>query len=206
MYDWTTFLTFVVAGAAIIIAPGPAQALVLARTLGDGRKAGAMTVFGLNAATVVHALVAGVGLSQVVARSALAFAVMKYLGAAYLVYLGVDAFFSAPATIDAQSPSSMTVRAALVRAFITGILNPKVILFFMAFLPQFVRPERGAVLLQFLFLGALLGLMDIVYELGLVFLAAKATGRFGSNRARAWRVRVTGAVLIGLAVMLAFAG
>lgn len=200
-----TLFAFALASAAIILAPGPAQALVLSRTIEGGRKAGMLTAIGLNAATLVHAAAAGVGLSAVLAQSALAFGVVKFLGAGYLVYLGVRALASANEQAPSQAEGQASPTRAFGQAFLTGLLNPKVALFFLAFLPQFICPSEGSVLLQALFLGGLLGLMDMVYEAALVFIAAGATNWLASPRAAAWRSRVTGIVLIGLGARLAFA-
>jgi threonine/homoserine/homoserine lactone efflux protein len=204
MCDERTLAPFVAASAAIILAPGPAQALVIARTLEQGTRAGMMTALGLNAATLVHAVFAGLGLSALLATSALAFGVLKLVGAAYLVYLGVRALVVPSVDLGRGMPPPGPQRAAL-QAFFTGLLNPKVALFFLAFLPQFVCPARGSVLLQCLMLGALLGAMDVLYESGIILLVAKATTWLDSPRVALWRSRLTGAVLIGLGVKLALA-
>jgi len=144
MFATTTLLAFLAASIAIILAPGPAQALVLARSLGEGRKAGILTGIGLNVGTLVHTLAPALGLSAILASSALAFTIVKILGAGYLVYLGLQ-------SLDAKNQPhaiSRTVATnsyqAFTKAMITGILNPKVALFFLAFPPQFVNPARGA--------------------------------------------------------------
>ena len=204
MCDEGSLAAFAVASAAIILAPGPAQALVLARTMEQGRQAGILTAAGLNAATLVHGLVAGLGVSAALATSALAFAVVKLAGAGYLVHLGIRTLLvSGGVSPNGVMPRSAPQRA-LLQAFVTGVLNPKVALFFLAFLPQFVCPARGHVLLQFLALGALLGMMDLVYESGLVLLAFGTAAWLDSPRAAVWRARVTGTVLVGLGVGLAF--
>ncbi len=205
MCDQQTMAAFVAASIAIILAPGPAQALVLARTFERGRVAGILTAVGLNAATLVHAAAAGLGLSAVLAASALAFGVVKLVGAGYLVYLGARAFVGAKGQTAAARGEPSAAGHALLQAFITGLLNPKVALFFLAFLPQFVCPSRGSVPLQFLVMGVVLGLMDLIYEGGLVLVAAGATSWLASPRAALWRSRVTGGVLIALGAKLAFA-
>lgn len=207
MCDQQSLAAFLAASTAIILAPGPAQVLVLARTLEKGRSAGLLTAIGLNAATLVHAGAAGVGLSAVLAASALAFGIVKLAGAGYLVYLGVRALIDVPGELSAaREPKGPSAAGhAFLRAFLTGLLNPKVALFFLAFLPQFVCPSRGSVPLQFLAMGTLLAVMDVVYEAGLVLLAAGATGWLTSARATLWRSRVTGGALIALGAKLAFA-
>jgi threonine/homoserine/homoserine lactone efflux protein len=204
MFDSSILITFLVASVAIIIAPGPAQALVLTRTLGEGRAAGAMTAIGLNVGTLAHAFAAALGLSAVLATSAMAFGVVKYVGAAYLIYLGIRALRAQ----DAEPERVEGVRAGAMfwRAAVTGALNPKVAVFFLAFLPQFVAPERGSAFWQFVILGAIVAALDVIYELILVWAVGALRGRvLGSRRFARWRQRVTGAVLIGLGARLALA-
>ena len=146
MFDSSTIITFLMASMAIIISPGPAQALSLANTLSGGKKAGIQTVLGLNASLIVHCLAAALGLSAILATSATAFAVVKYLGAAYLIYLGIKTFIAKENGIDLSNSSINSQSSKIfIKAMITGILNPKVALFFLAFLPQFVDPMRGSV-------------------------------------------------------------
>jgi threonine/homoserine/homoserine lactone efflux protein len=206
MFDSSTIITFLMASMAIIISPGPAQALSLANTLSGGKKAGILTVLGLNASLIVHCLAAALGLSAILATSATAFAVVKYLGAAYLIYLGIKTFIAKENGID-LSTSSINSQSSkvFIKAMITGILNPKVALFFLAFLPQFVDPMRGSVLIQFFILGGILGLLDIIYESVLVLIAGAMADWILRNKTFAiWRQRITGTVLIGLGLRLAF--
>jgi threonine/homoserine/homoserine lactone efflux protein len=199
-----TLITFLVTSVAIIIAPGPAQALVLTRTLGEGRAAGAMTALGLNVGTLAHALAAALGLSAILATSAVAFGVVKYVGAAYLIYLGICALRAQNG--EPERVKGVRAGAMFWRAVVTGVLNPKVAVFFLAFLPQFVRPERGSAFLQFVILGAIVAALDVIYELILVWAAGALRGRvLRSRRFAQWRRIVTGAVLIGLGARLAFA-
>jgi threonine/homoserine/homoserine lactone efflux protein len=192
------------ASIAIILAPGPAQALVLARSVNEGAKAGILTGIGLNIGTIVHAIAAALGLSAILATSATAFTIVKFLGAGYLVYLGVRALRS-ETPLDSQAQiTSANSRQAFRKAVITGILNPKVAIFFLAFLPQFVNPALGFVFLQFLILGLILALLDICYESVLASIAGRLSNWFmQSPRFASWRRRATGAVLIGLGVRLA---
>ncbi len=205
MFDAQTLFAFLLAGTAIVLAPGPAQALVLSRTLAGGREAGLLTAVGLNAATLVHAIAAGLGLSAVLARSALAFTVVKLVGACYLIYLGVRAIVTAREEAEVSESAAVPAGRAFGQAFVTGLLNPKVALFFLAFLPQFIRPTAGSVLVQALVLGGILAALDLVYEAVLVSVAVRATAWLSSPRTAAWRSRVTGTVLIGLGARLAFA-
>ena len=206
MFDTRTLIAYLIASIAIILAPGPAQALVVARSISDGKKAGIMTSVGLNVGTIVHAFAAAFGLSAILATSATAFATVKYLGAAYLVYLGVRALLTKEHQTTLTDASRNSLGQAFTKAVITGVLNPKVAVFFLAFLPQFVDARRGSVFLQFFILGLILAVLDIVYESILALIAGTFSGWIThSPRFTTWRQRVTGAVLVGLGVRLALA-
>lgn len=203
MFDATVYANYLLACTVLILVPGPSQALVLARTLSGGRHAGVLTAIGLNIGTLVHSLAAALGLAAVLAASSLAFSILKYMGAAYLIYLGLAAWLARPTSRSAAvAPSNP--RASLWQAIAAGLLNPKVALFFLAFLPQFVDPARGSVLAQFLVLGATMAVLDTLYECLLVALAARTRSRLIAAPAlAAWRQRLSGAVLIGLGSRLA---
>lgn len=205
MIDLATLLAYLAACAAIILSPGPAQTLVLARTMSDGRRAGVMTAIGLNVGVLVHSATAALGLSAVLATSAVAFGIVKFAGAGYLIYLGVRAIIANNAGGAPEVAAFPGHRKAFRHAVITGTLNPKVAIFFLAFLPQFVDPARGSVFLQFLVLGTLLAIIDIAYESTLALVAGELRARFrGSPRLGAWRQKGTGAILVGLGLRLAF--
>ena len=206
MFETQNFIAFLAASILIILAPGPAQALVLARTIGSGRKSGIMTAIGLNVGTLFHAVAAGLGLSAVLATSALAFSVVKLAGAGYLVYLGVRAVLTRPTAITETEPLAERSDHSFLKAVVTGVLNPKVALFFLAFLPQFVDQAHGSAFLQFVLLGSIIAAIDIVYESLLAFIAGGISSRVMNNaRVRVWRERITGLALVGLGIRLAFA-
>jgi threonine/homoserine/homoserine lactone efflux protein len=209
LFDAATFGTYLAAAAAPVAAPGPGQALVMARTLQGGVRAGLLTSVGLNLGTVVHTVAAALGLSALLLASATAFTVVKLVGAVYLVVLGVrmiasilarlrKAGLKPAATAEVSAPLSLWRTAR--QGFFTNALNPKVALFFLAFLPQFVRPERGGVFVQFAVLGLVLATLGVMGD-SIVALIAARTGR--RMAAGAWRERVTGGVLVALGVRLA---
>jgi threonine/homoserine/homoserine lactone efflux protein len=201
--DAHSYFAFLFASILLILIPGASQALVLARTLSGGTRAGILTAVGLNVGTLFHALAAGLGLSALLATSAVAFSAVKWAGAGYLVYLGVQAL-RAPTGATVGGPQSAQAGSGFVQAVATGILNPKVAIFFLAFLPQFVDPARGSAVVQFLFLGASMAVLDTLYETTLVLLVARARDRLLANdRFDRWRNRVAGTVLIGLGARLA---
>jgi threonine/homoserine/homoserine lactone efflux protein len=209
-FDVQTLATYSIAAFALVLAPGPGQALVVTRSVEGGTRSGILTSFGLEIGTLVHTVAAALGLSAILATSATAFAVVKYAGAAYLVVLGLLMIWRARAS--SQTPAAGTGeghvdgRMLVLHAAMTGVLNPKVAVFFLAFLPQFVNPERGAVLIQFVLLGLILSALGFLYDAMLAAVAGRTRTRFASSeRFAAWRARVTGTVLVGLGLRLAVA-
>ena len=207
LFDATTFGTSIAAAAALVAAPGPGLALVLARTLQGDLRAGLLTSVGLNLGTVVHTVAAALGLSALLLASATAFTVVKMMGSVYLVFLGArmiartlrERRVTAPEGLVPEPPRIESSRL-LAHGMLTGVLNPKVALFFLAFLPQFVRPERGGVFAQFAVLGLALAMMGVMGD-SIVAIIASRTGR--RMAAGIWRERLTGGVLVALGVRLA---
>lgn len=199
---------FVTAALVLLLVPGPAVLYIFARSVEQGRKAGLVSVLGIHAATLVHIAAAALGLSALLASSALAFSVVKYAGAAYLIWLGLKKLFG-PADIPvAGGVPSVHSRARLFRdGFIVNLLNPKTALFFLAFLPQFVDVERGYIGLQIAFLGMLFTLIGFVTD-SFYALAAGTAGNWLKQtpayfKAERW---VSGAVFIGLGLTAALSG
>jgi threonine/homoserine/homoserine lactone efflux protein len=199
---------FAVAATLLLLTPGPAVLYIVARSLEQGRIAGLASVFGITTGTLVHVLASTLGLSALLASSALAFALVKYAGAGYLIYIGMRRILSRAA---AQPSLTKLPRRSLGRlyrdGFIVNLLNPKTALFFLAFLPQFVDPARGAVPFQIAFLGLLFTLMGLMSD-GLYALAAGTAGRWVKRRDHylRWERYLTGGVFIGLGVTAALAG
>ena len=203
LFDPATLLAYLAAATLLVLIPGPGTAWIVAQTLAGGTRRGLHAGLGLETATLVHALAAGLGLSALLAASAFAFELLKYAGAAYLVWLGIKAWREGAATTQAP-PTARGNGNVYLRSVATGVLNPKVAVFFLAFLPQFVHPERGHAWLQFLVLGGLLSLIGFAHSSLLAF----AVGRVGRNlsanpRLARWRQRGIGTLLIGLGLRLA---
>jgi threonine/homoserine/homoserine lactone efflux protein len=199
---------FAVAATLLLLIPGPAVLYVVARSVEQGRIAGLASVFGITTGTLVHVLASTLGLSALLASSALAFAVVKYAGAGYLIYMGVRRILKRTET--PASPLKLPKRSLgrLYRdGFIVNLLNPKTALFFLAFLPQFVDSSRGAVPFQIAFLGLLFTLMGLTSD-GLYALVAGTAGAWVKRRSRYldWERYLTGSVFIGLGVTAALAG
>ena len=182
--DPASLAVFAAAAIALLLTPGPAVLYIVARSVEQGRLAGLVSVCGIVTGTMVHVLAATLGLSALLASSALAFGVVKYAGAAYLVYLGVRRML---APSEAPAARAALPRRALSRlyrdGFVVNLLNPKTALFFLAFLPQFVDPARGAVGFQVAFLGLLFALMGLASD-GLYALAAGTAGEIGRASCR----------------------
>jgi len=204
----TSIGVFSVAAILLLLTPGPAVLYIVARSVEQGRIAGLASVCGITTGTLVHVLAAALGLSALLASSALAFAVVKYAGAGYLIYIGVRRILSRTDTPAAQIELPRRSLGRLYRdGFVVNLLNPKTALFFLAFLPQFVDPSRGAVAFQIAFLGLLFTLMGLTSD-GLYALVAGTAGRWVKRNGHylRWERYLTGGVFIGLGVTAALAG
>jgi threonine/homoserine/homoserine lactone efflux protein len=170
MPDVASFGLFVVAALLLLLTPGPAVLYIVTRSLEQGRRAGLVSMLGVHVGTFVHVAAAAAGVSAVLAASATAFGVVKYAGAAYLVYLGVRRLLDRRSVLATTARRPSSLHRAFVDGVVVNVLNPKTALFFLAFLPQFADVSRGAVGLQILGLGVVfvvLGLMtDGLYALG----------------------------------------
>jgi threonine/homoserine/homoserine lactone efflux protein len=194
----STFAAFAAAAFVLIAVPGPNMIYLVARSLTEGRRAGLLSALGIETGTLVHTAAAAVGLSALLASSATAFAVVKYLGAAYLVYLGVRALLVRDERHAAASlPASG--RHVYRQALLTQVLNPKVAIFFLAFLPQFIDPDRPAAP-QILALGATLVVMGLAIGAFTALAAGTLSERLRARRAggRPWGRWASGAVYLAL--------
>lgn len=197
---------FLLAALILLLTPGPAVLYIIARSMDQGRLAGFVSVISIEVGNSFHVLAATLGLSAILLSSALAFTIIKYLGAAYLIYLGIRRLL----TRDHDREIAVLKQERLRRIFSQGVLvatlNPKTALFFLAFLPQFVDPSAGSVTLQLLTLGGLFVMMAIVTDGIYALLASTAGGWLKRNRSflRAERYFV-GSVYIGLGVTAALA-
>ena len=212
LFDASTLGAYLAVAVALIAAPGPGQALVMARTLQGGARAGLLTSLGLNLGTLTHTVAAALGLSAVLMASATAFTVVKLLGAVYLLFLGGSMLWKSvrdPGSLAGVEPrpngNGRPPVHLFLHAVVTGILNPKVALFFFAFLPQFVRPERGYPFVQFAVLGCILAGFGVVGDSLVAVLTARAHSRvLAGSRGSVWRERIVGTVLVALGLRLAF--
>jgi len=199
---------FLLASVLLNLTPGQDSLFIIGRSLSGGRSAGVAAACGIAVGSVCHTLAAAVGLSLLIATSALAFTAVKLLGAAYLVYLGARLLL-APAGAAASPPGAAGAarpRAAFVQGILTNLLNPKVALFFLAFLPQFVDPHGSSRTLAFLLLGASFITTGLIWCLVLAYAAARLQRFFAANPSvRALLDRAVGALFLALGVRLAWA-
>ena len=200
-----SFITFLFAATLLAITPGPGIAYVVARTVAGGRQEGLASCVGTGIGGLLHVLAAAVGLSLLVAQSALAFTWMKYLGAAYLVYLGIRMLMRTQQNAAVQATSAQGPRRALIEGILVEALNIKTALFFLAFLPQFVVPGEPLVP-QLVLLGRLCVALNTLVDVMAVLAAHMLLDSGVAHDARArLMTRVSGATMIGLGVFLATA-
>ena len=202
--DQATLITYLAILLGFVLVPGPAVLLTLARASTSGTRTGVATALGIAAGDILHTLMAVVGISAVIMASAFLFSVVKYLGAAYLVYLGLRAILE---KVDVDRPAAtvrLSPKAAFRQAVLAEVLNPKSALFFLAFLPQFVQPENGSVSLQLIVLGVLFVLMGLLSTL-VVAVSAGSVGNFLRRNPLVlrWQGKVVGCIYCALGVRLA---
>ena len=195
---------FLLAALILLLTPGPAVLYIIARSMDQGRLAGFVSVLSIESGNSVHVLAATLGLSALLMSSALAFTVVKYLGAAYLIYLGIRRLLSRDQGHEIARLQKQSLRRIYSQGVLVATLNPKTALFFLAFLPQFVDPSTGSITLQFLTLGGLFVLMAIVTDSMYALLASTAGSWLKQNKSflRADRY-IVGSVYIGLGVTAA---
>ena len=196
---------FIMSGILLNITPGQDTFYIIGRSVAQGRRAGVLSVFGIMSGSVVHTMAAAFGLSAILATSAHAFTAVKIAGAVYLIYLGLRMVLEhAPTTGSAVVYTTKSSWDIYRAGFFTNLLNPKVALFFMAFLPQFVAADAPSKILAFLFLGGLFMCTGTMWCLVLAWSASAMSNRFReSPTAGVWLKRVTGALFVGLGVKLA---
>ena len=204
MIDHATLIAYVFIVLGFVFIPGPATLLTMARAVSSGTRAGIATGAGIAAGDLIHTSMAIVGLSAIIATSALLFSIVKYAGAAFLIYLGIRAMLDkAPLELNTGAPAISAGRA-FRQAVLTEVLNPKTALFFLAFLPQFVRPEHGSITVQLAILGIVFVLLGLVSTV--VF--AVGAGRLGNLLRRhptvvKWQGKVVGTIYCAVGVRLA---
>jgi threonine/homoserine/homoserine lactone efflux protein len=208
MIHATQFFLFLSAAVLLAIAPGPGMLYVLARTLAGGKREGILSTLGTFFGGMIHVFAAAAGISVILAKSASAFAVVKYAGAAYLCYLGLRMILDAQKREASLSkelpPRAFLPRSAFWQGVTTEVLNPKTALFFLSFIPQFVNRDNGHVFVQFLVLGSISVVLNTSADLMVITLAGPLGNRIRTSaRFRRRQSTATGVIMIGLGTYLA---
>jgi threonine/homoserine/homoserine lactone efflux protein len=207
MPDPAVLAVFVLAAVLLAVVPGPAVLYIVAQSIAHGRAAGVASALGVSVGGLVHVAAAALGLSSLLVRSAVAFEIVKYAGAAYLVLLGIRTLLSAREPVAVAEAKETSLRRIFRQGVVVNVLNPKTALFFFSFLPQFVDPDRGAVGAQVL----LLGLLFVTVALASDTAYGLVAGALGARLRRSYRLLraqrfVSGGALVGLGVAAAAAG
>jgi threonine/homoserine/homoserine lactone efflux protein len=203
----SSILVFLLAALGLLLVPGPAVLYIVTRSVAQGRKAGMASVLGIELGTLCHSMAAAFGLSAILLASSLAFNLVKYFGAAYLVYLGIRTILSKSNSPKSETAPVPSLAQMFRKGFLVNLLNPKTALFFYAFLPQFVDPSRGSSVVQFLVLGALFAALATITD-SMYALLSSGIGGMIMRRAGFKRVQryVTGGIYISLGVAAAVTG
>jgi threonine/homoserine/homoserine lactone efflux protein len=205
---WSDLLFFISAALILLFIPGPAVLYIVARSVEQGRRAGLASASGIATGTLAHVLAATLGLSALLLSSAIAYSVVKYAGAVYLLYLGIKKFREHPAVKDeVKQVPALPLRRIYAQGILVQVLNPKTAIFFFAFLPQFVNPARGHVSLQFFVLGMIFIFLGLSSDSVWALTAGSAAGWLRQNQAFIRNERyISGTVYLGLGMATAVSG
>ena len=197
---------FILSGVLLNITPGADSLYIATRSVSHGVRAGLIAALGIGTGCLVHVLAAALGLSAILAASSFAFTIVKLLGAAYLVYVGLSLLLSKPSPAETKAAiPEASHRAIFAQGFLTNVLNPKVALFFLAFVPQFIEPSAPSKVLAFLFLGGIFTFNGILWCLFLAWISSRLGSLNIGSRAAKWLRRSVGGVFVILGVRLALA-
>ena len=204
MIDNNVLLAFFTTSLILALSPGPDNLFVMAQSARTGRIAGLFVTLGLATGLIGHTVAVAFGLAAIIRASTLAFTALKFSGAAYLLYLAWQAFRAGAATVKKEDVQAFSRGNLYRRGIVMNITNPKVSLFFLAFLPQFADPRRGSMMLQFFQLGGIF-IMATIFVFGLISFIAGGVGEKFSNSPLAQKIvnRIASAVFVGLALKLA---
>lgn len=204
--DLSILAVFLVATIALNLSPGPDMLYVISRSLGQGRRAGIVSALGIGAGTLVHTFVTAIGLSAVLLSVPIAFEFIKYAGAAYLAFLGVRMLLNSRSGASNLSSEAITpsgLGPVFRQGVFTNVLNPKVALFFLAFLPQFVDPSKGTVALQIILLGLVFDASGTSWNILIATLAGHASDRLKGRSGVSFAQKVLpGVILLALAILV----
>ncbi len=205
MLDPDQLLIYIGVVAVLLVVPGPAVILTLARSISGGARTGVATGAGIAIGDILHTLAAVIGLSAILMTSSLAYEIVRFLGAAYLIYLGIVALLERTGDLNVPNMPPIDPGRAFRQAVIIEILNPKTALFFLAFLPQFTDPTSGAVWIQLLILGTIFVVMGFAFTSLLALGAARTSKWIGRHSSIGrWQGKFIGGIYIALGLQLAF--
>lgn len=205
MFGIENYIGFIVAGIALNLTPGADTMYILTRSISQGRKAGIYSVLGITTGGLIHTIFASLGLSIILSQSATAFAIVKYVGVAYLVYLGIKMIIDEKNTFDNhnQNIERLNLKKIFKQGVVTNVLNPKVALFFLAFLPQFINPDYATGTLPFMILGVTFMTTGTLWCLFLAYAASLITKTLRENdKIGMIMQKVSGLIFIGLGIRL----
>ena len=203
----TLLIGFAAAALVVLLIPGPGVLYIVARSVAQGHRAGLASVLGLSLGALVHVTVAAVGLSAILLASATAFGIVKALGAGYLIYLGLRTLFARPSAVSMEAPTPVPLYRLMRDGVFISVFNPKIAVFFLAFLPQFVDPGLGPVAPQILLLGLIYVCLALVTDSGYALLAGGLRQWLGGRLMQGPLPRyLSGGLYLGLGVYAAFAG
>lgn len=211
MFNLQELLVFAAGSFALVVVPGPAVLYIVTRSIDQGRLAGVVSVLGIAAGSLIHIVGAAVGLSALLASSAVAFSIVKYAGAAYLIYLGVRKLLAPTPTMpdpdDIEIDATMPLRSVFWQGLVVNLLNPKTAIFFLAFLPQFVHPEAGSATLQILALGFIFSIIAVTSDSTYALVAGTVRDVLRRSAIFKWSQRyVSGSIYVALGVGAALSG
>ena len=203
--DWSNFALFLAASWILIITPGPDMIYVITRGISQGRKAGVISAIGVTLGILVHTVFAAFGLAIILRTSALAFLAVKFAGSGYLIYLGAQALRNKSDFALSEDKPKAGIRTIFIQGILSNVLNPKIALFFLAFLPQFVNLSHGNASIQMAYYGLTFALFGIVFLVILGYFSGSIGSWLSSKQYLAQKIRwFTGSILIALGLRLAF--
>ncbi|WP_440067323.1 LysE family translocator [Streptosporangium sp. OZ121] len=207
MPDLPALALFAAATLTLLLVPGPAVLYIVTRSVAQGRSAGLVSVLGIHLGSLVHVAAAALGISALLAASATGFTIVKYLGAAYLIWLGVRKLMTRSDGEESFEPRTATGSRMFWEGFVVNVLNPKTAIFFLAFLPQFADPEAGPIAPQIVLLGLIWTVLGVASDGAFALLASAMAGRLRRSARARRRLDVTsGVVYLGLGAVAALSG
>lgn len=206
MFGITNYTTFLITGIILNLTPGSDTLYILSRSISQGKKAGILSALAISCGSIFHTIFAAMGLSIILSQSLMAFNIVKYAGAAYLIFLGIKTLFSKNVSSAgiAEIKSELNYRKIFISGIVTNLLNPKVALFFLAFLPQFIDPNYSNHALSFVMLGLTFVTTGTIWCLILAIYSSKLANAINkSDKVKLWLDKITGIIFISLGLKLA---